>query len=249
MGRPCGDLLASSKDMAQWLMLFARRREPRRVSEDRAERAHQIIDGATLTEMLQPVVMLRDGSSAVGTPFEFKYSNGLWLKSKQGGDPGYRSSITLSEDLELGIFFSALTDPVPEDSVWTIPAADILTKALREILWSHQPRIPIAQPERLVGEYYGNWSVYQVDASTLQARLGAHASPLNLTAFTPLPDTGHGNGTTVVLRAHPTGSAAQAGCRWLDDGSDQELMYFEMDDKSPRSVSVEFKGSRWFRHR
>ena len=115
--------------------------------------------------------------------------------------------------------------------------------------WSHQPRIPIAQPERLVGEYYGNWTVYQVDASTLQARLGANASPLNLTAFTPLPNPGRGGGATVVLRAHPTGTVAQAGCRWLDDGSDQELMYFEMDDKSSRSVSVEFKGSRWFRHR
>ena len=38
-----------------------------------------------------------------------RYSNGLWLKSKQGGDPGYRSSLTLSEDLGLGLFISALT--------------------------------------------------------------------------------------------------------------------------------------------
>ena len=38
-----------------------------------------------------------------------RYSKGLWLKSKQGGDPGYRSSLTLSEDLGLGLFISALT--------------------------------------------------------------------------------------------------------------------------------------------
>ena len=71
-GAPCGDLLASSADMAKWLMLFARRRGPRRTAEDRYYPMRNIIDGSTVTEMLQPVVMLRDGSSAVGSPFEFK---------------------------------------------------------------------------------------------------------------------------------------------------------------------------------
>ena len=66
----------------------------------------------------------------------------------------------------------------------------------------------------------------------------AHATPLNLTAFpTAASDT-------VVLRAHPTGEAAKDGCRWLDDGDDQELMYFEMDEGSAKSKSVEYMGVR-----
>ena len=78
-------------------------------------------------------------------------------------------------------------DPVPEDSVWTIPAADILTAALQEILWSHQPRTPIAEAERLVGDYFGDWSVEQVDASTLQARLGVISAFVAKTLAALLP--------------------------------------------------------------
>jgi hypothetical protein len=48
-------------------------------------------------------------------------TGGLWYKSKQGGDPGYRSSLTLVPELNLGVFVSALTDPVDEDSVWSVP--------------------------------------------------------------------------------------------------------------------------------
>ena len=33
-------------------------------------------------------------------------------------------------------------------------------------------------------------------------------------------------------------------CRWLDDGDDQELMYFEMDEGSGKSKSVEYMGVR-----
>merc|ERR1719161_1611805 len=109
----------------------------------KGDTTNQVVDGSTLEEILQPAVEMRDGSSAIGYPWEFKYSNGLWYKSKQGGDPGYRSSVTLVPDLNVGIFVSAFTDPVPEDSVWTVPAADILTKALLSILWNHQPHRPI----------------------------------------------------------------------------------------------------------
>ena len=54
--------------------------------------------------------------------------------SKQGGDPGYRSSLTLCPALRLGVFTSALTDPVPENSVYTIPIVDILAPVLTAIL-------------------------------------------------------------------------------------------------------------------
>jgi CubicO group peptidase (beta-lactamase class C family) len=127
-GAPAGDLLVSASDMAKWMSLWARRsqRGPKRVARGDADPVAPIIDGATLDEMLQPVVEMRDGRSAIGKPWEFLYSRGQWLKSKQGGDPGYRSSLTLCPALNLGVFISALTDPVAENSVYTIPVVDIL---------------------------------------------------------------------------------------------------------------------------
>ena len=56
--------------------------------------------GVTLREMLSPATLLRDGSSAVGSPWEIKYSGGVWVKSKQGELPGYRSSVMLAEPLK-----------------------------------------------------------------------------------------------------------------------------------------------------
>jgi hypothetical protein len=124
------------------MMLYARR-------DAMKDTELQVIDGASLSEILQPVIQMRDGASAIGYPWEFKYSKfasgnspgssssttttsasakqvggqtgGLWYKSKQGGDPGYRSSLTLVPELNLGVFVSALTDPVDEDSVWSVP--------------------------------------------------------------------------------------------------------------------------------
>eukprot|EP01052_Picozoa_sp_SAG31_P032930 SAG31_NODE_3662_length_4011_cov_8.856851_4_plen_313_part_00 len=103
-GAPAGDLLVSSNDMARWMQLWARRDWPLNASS--AAAVGQILDGGTLDEILQPKVEMRDGRAAIGQPWEFLYSNGRWLKSKQGGDPGYRSSLTLSPDLDLGVFIS-----------------------------------------------------------------------------------------------------------------------------------------------
>lgn len=250
-GAPCGDLLASANDMSKYMRLYARR-------DDKRDNAAQVIDGASITEILQPAVQLRDGSSAVGYPWEFKFSTskrgGLWYKSKQGGDPGYRSSLTLAPDLNLGIFVSALTDPLPggEDSAWTVPAADILTAALLDILWSHKPHAPIADASRYEGQYNGNWSVWQSPDGTLQARFGGDV--VNLTALSPPPSAGESDGEAEsavagVFEAHSASAPdQQLGCRWLDDGTDQELAYFEFDSDigmpGTRSSAVVFMGSR-----
>ena len=90
--------------------------------------ANQILDGDTLAELLRPSVLLRDGSSAVGTPWEMKYSteSKVWVKSKQGELPGYRSSVSVVEELKLGVFTSALVSDVDEHSVWTIPGMNMI---------------------------------------------------------------------------------------------------------------------------
>jgi len=95
-GAPCGCLWASADDMAKFIQLYFRDGVPAGASPS------QILDGDTLREALLPSVLLRDGSSAVGTPWEVKYSSGVWMKGKQGELPGYRSSVTLVEELKLG---------------------------------------------------------------------------------------------------------------------------------------------------
>jgi len=232
-GAPAGDLLVSANDMAKWMTLWARRDQPK----NRNALPTQILDGATLDEMLQPVVEMRDGRAAIGKPWEFLYSNGLWLKSKQGGDPGYRSSLTLSTDLELGVFISALTDPVAENSVYTIPIVDILAPVLTAILTEQAERkaVVIAQPERFVGNYYGKWRVWQASPSVLQASFGG--STLNLTA------SGFDEAAFRVVPGMAAGRAI--GCRWLDDGVDEEIAYFDLG--SGESVAVSFMGSKWER--
>jgi hypothetical protein len=60
----------------------------------------------------------------------FKWTGNFWTKSKQGELDGYRSCVTLIDDLKLGIFVSALQSEVSEGSVWAIPAIDILAPAV-----------------------------------------------------------------------------------------------------------------------
>ena len=55
--------------MARLMKLFLRTDVPRSSSS-----GEQIVDGGTVKEAMLPTITLRDGSSAVGTPWEFKYA-------------------------------------------------------------------------------------------------------------------------------------------------------------------------------
>ena len=59
---PCGGLLASADDMAAWIKFHLRTDSPRS--------ATQPADGTTVRESLAAQTVLRDGSSAVGLPWE-----------------------------------------------------------------------------------------------------------------------------------------------------------------------------------
>ena len=100
--------------------------------------------------------------------------------------------------------------------MWTIPALDIVAPAVRAALWRLQP--PRALPagwERLVGRYYTPSDPVIVRADGAALLLTHGADVLNLTT------TAIGG----VLRAHPASAPAdQQGCRWLDDGADEECV-------------------------
>lgn len=73
---PAGGLLASSRDLAK-LLSFLFRSTP-------ATDASQILDLATVQELLNPIIMTRDGQSAWGMPLEFAYNitSPYWSLSK-----------------------------------------------------------------------------------------------------------------------------------------------------------------------
>lgn len=116
-GAVCVHRWASAADVAELLKLFFRSDEP-------ADAGRQIVDGDSLREMLAPSVLLRDGSSAVGSPWEMKYSSGVWIQSKQGELPGYRSSgvpsaahgsasLTIADEPSSGMTRAPLPPPPP----------------------------------------------------------------------------------------------------------------------------------------
>ena len=64
-GSAAGCLWASADDLASLMKLFLR--------SDAPAGGEQVVDGDTISEMLRPSILLADGSSAVGSPWEMKY--------------------------------------------------------------------------------------------------------------------------------------------------------------------------------
>ena len=84
-----------------------------------------------MTSCAARAVIPYGGCLLVGRRRACRYSSGVWIKSKQGELPGFRSSVSLVEPLKLGVFISALVSDVEELSVWTIPALDLLVPAVK----------------------------------------------------------------------------------------------------------------------
>ena len=249
---PCGGLWASAEDVARMMKLMFR-------TDAAADGGAQLLAGATVREALAPVVLLRDGFEAVGSPWEMKFvvppdaptaaaaGGGVWTSSKQGELNGYRSAVTLVPELKLGVFVSALQSDVSDSSVWSLNLTAQLVPPLLALLRAHAqaappPPLPLRHAA-LVGEYGPADELvtvsYSADGATLVADL--HGSGANLTAFKiddgaggaggasgGADDDAAGVGDVVVLRALSLGGGqGRAGCRWLDDGIDQELLYFQ----------------------
>ena len=131
-------------------------------------------------------------------------------------------------------------------SVYTIPALDILVpavmKAMRRL---HKPPPLPANYARLLGTYYDG-SV-QVEKTDQELVFHLFDQKLKLSPIT-WPEIDNTTTTTTypnVLRAHPINSTA--GCRWLDDGVDQELVYFHLPPGGDAATYIEFMGDRFER--
>ena len=120
---------------------------------------------------------------------------------------------------------------VDEDSVWTIPALDILVPAIQKALWRLKAKAPPVVPgaHDYVGRYFNGVNV------TLEASVLYMQAP-NSTAL---------NMTWVDRDAFRVEAVASSqGCRWLDDGADQEIVYFERDQVRGQVRALRFMGEQ-----
>ena len=149
--------------------------------------------------------------------------------------------------MKVGIFTSCLVSDASEHSVWTVPALAVLVPAVEAALWRLQPA-PTLPPsaEEYVGTYGpkdARVTVAIEGGNTLVAD-GLGGGKMNLTALA-WPDAGDGAvGPPHTLRARPV-PPVTTGCRWLDDGSDLELVEFEVSGGKAQALS--FMGGKYGR--
>ena len=124
------------------------------------------------------------------------------------------------------------------------PALDILVPAVKAALWRLSaargpPPLPSKHAAMVGGYFHPNTVTIELGSSSrvLLFRTGPDGQLMNLTAIPGIdPNT--------VLRARPVNSSQ--GCRWLDDGDDLELVYFEWASEAQSIVkSISFMGSRY----
>jgi CubicO group peptidase (beta-lactamase class C family) len=230
-GAPAGCLWASAEDM-ELLMKFLFRIDP--LPSKSSTSNGDPLSSDTIAEMLAPSILLRNGYEAVGTPFEMQYiSNKYWTKGKQGELPGYRSSLTFIEDLKLGIFTSALISDVESNSVWTIDALNILTPAIDKALRRLEPKPSLPDNYAMyVGKYYDGSVTVEINDNN-QLIFNSSAGSLNLIDLVPP--------LKYALRVQ---NMNEMGCRWLDDGTNNEIVSFIVEN-STAVVAMEFMGSRY----
>jgi len=229
-GNPMGGLFSTASDMSQLISLMFR--------TNAVAGGSQIVDGSTINEVLKPVILNNDGYSGFGLPWEFKYIQNYWVKSKAGSLPGYRSQVAIVPPIKLGIFCVGTTDnDDPTQSMLTEPSLDLLIPVFTDVLWSLQPQIPIppnadvftglfSYSDPVDGETL--FEIFIAESMLLAAYTdGANAfAVMNMTQFT---------GT--VFRVQLT--FAQE-CRWLNDGSNDEFIYCTLDPSGEFCDSILF---------
>ena len=161
--------------------------------------------------------------------------------SKEGQLPGFRSSVSVVPALGIGVFAAALRTTTPDVTVDTVPALSALAPALVAVLQDREPRRrpPPARAASLVGTYYLNTTVRFEDLELVVSVEGAAA--LTLSPFVEA-DVSAGDERWYPVRAHKRG--VRKSCRWLDDGSDAEVVYFVFAADAAEASGLVFMGER-----
>jgi len=185
---------------------------------------------------LKPEILDNDGYSAFGYPWEFKYVNNYWIKSKAGSLDGYRSQVAIVPPIDLGIFCSATVDADDSTlSILTIPSLEILIPAFTQALWDNQPTIPLPpDAETFTGLYqfddpedgHYNFEVYINHTKQEMMAFVDDIGLMNLTQF---------DATTFKVQL-----LVEEECRWLNDGANEEFIYFSFGKSQDSPTSLMF---------
>jgi len=237
---PCGGMFASAQDIAKYISFLFR--------QNATPGPNQPLDGHSVLEFLSPAILSRDGASAFGTPWEFAYdsTSKIYIRSKAGELLGYRSQVAVVPEIKLGIFIAGTSNYLPGDdtsTAYTFPSlANILIPAFLSALDKVQPPLP----------FPSNWKSF----------VGLYR--LSDGIFNSIDFQVYSNGTK-LLGSYLVGSAAVDGvvftqqidpttfrinlidgqdlsCRWLDDGEDQEFIYFILDSTGQFSTQLVLMG-------
>ena len=248
-------MLAGANDLAKLMMFMFRNNMT--INDNK----NQLLNGTTIDEIFKPKVLLRDGYQSIANPWEMEYReyvtqqntvSGVWYRGKEGELSGYRSSVVMVPEYKLGVFHSALISDVDDDDghVWAYDVMDMLVPFVDDLLYTNGIGFKYELPknyELIVGHYIGPGFVGDIavvdgpkgmkylkvtDNDGDELRLEVFRNEFNGEVF-----------DDKVLRAHNMDGSA---CRWLDDGEDQELMYFEFGNgDNQHATGAQFMGERF----
>jgi CubicO group peptidase (beta-lactamase class C family) len=223
---PTGQVYSSVRDMAKLASLFFQGKDsPTNPLNMRS---------STLREMLLPVYVNADGSSAYGFPFEVYLSNKIlgvpqqyWLRMKAGGMPGYTSLMTLIPELKLGLIAQ-----MNNGYAFTYGGymTQLLLPAFEQALWTLQP--PPPNPGNLsafTGTFVAS-EIFGAVTSTVIVEADMRNSMLRLTMMDTILNkqaanatwTGSGN----VFRLQTDKGQP---CLFVEAGMNGQFLYFHLD--------------------
>eukprot|EP00759_Apiculatamorpha_spiralis_P051937 PhF_6_TR5551/c0_g1_i1/m.7923 len=185
-------------------------------------------DEGTWNEFTDAVTVLEDGLSAVGTPWEMRRVGNYWAKGKAGALDGYRTEMMTIPSLSLSCFIAVLQSEVVDPYEYTMEILSDVIPVLEAALWSIQP--PYVLPSNhtnALGNFSYDTYIYVENGVMYIDGQGQH---LNLTFVSEQRYRAR-----VVADPMP-------GCRWLEDGTNDEFVTFAPDWKS-----FAFMGNMFFR--
>jgi len=142
---PNGSFYSSAEDLANLLSFFFR-------DQQISNSTTQLLDGATLREMMLPRHISYDRKSGFASPFELYYDGEISYVTKRGDVLGYSSEIMMNTATKVGVI--VLTDLMEQAAPFAQTIADIIYPTIASALKTLQP--PVATPSYwnlLLGKY------------------------------------------------------------------------------------------------